>query len=375
MSRAIRFCHLIDSASSNPLLFNSVKYSDCKKFDYTVISLEPEGGLQRQMEGIGVESYSINCRSRGGFLRAITTLVKIFRQNNFDVVQVHSFDASLVGLIAASIARVTVRIFSGHHSHEVPLHKNHALLWLDSLLARRLATNVIAPSNNMKDIFVAQHKVPPNRIKVIVHGMDLDQWRESAQISNNIRGELGFENKTLFGAVGRLFWVKGFDTLIKAFAVATKEHDDIALIIAGGGTEESRLRDLISDLDAGEKIKLIGRRSDIAAVMNDLDALIHPSIAESFGLIYLEAFALAKPVIATRRGIAAEIVRDHHNGFLVEPESISEMHEAINKLIGSRNDWARMGSAARAAAERFSVKVTQAECDEHISSLVQGNRE
>lgn len=370
MSRPIRFCHLIDASTPNPLLFNSVKFSDRGKFIYTVISFAPEAALQEQMRSIGVRSFSINCLSRRAYPAALIKLIKHFRSGRFDVVQVHGFEASMVGLIAATIARIPIRLFSGHHSHEVPLYGNKHLMTVDSFLARRLATHVIAPSRNMKDIFVAKHHVPAEKIEVIEHGMDLDDWRTQAERNSAIRAEYEFGNKLLFGAVGRLFWVKGFDTLIRAFATAAESHDDIGLAIAGEGTDRQKLEGLIAELGMEEKIKLIGKRTDIAAVMNEFDVLIHPSIAESFGLIYPEAFTLGKPVIATRGGVAADIVRDGDNGCLINAGSVPEMADAIEKIIAAKDLWAAMGENAKAVAGRFSVAKTQAECDRFISSLI-----
>jgi glycosyltransferase involved in cell wall biosynthesis len=368
--RVIRQCHLIDASTANPLLFNSVKFSDPQKFEYTVMSFAPENALHDQMRKIGAKSSSINCLSRKNYPAALLRLIRHFRQERFDVVQVHGFEASMVGLLAAAISRVPVRIFSGHHSHEVPLYNNRRLLAVDSFLARRLATNVIAPSQNMKDIFVAKHKVPASKVEVLEHGMDLDHWRTQAGQPVNIRSEFGFENKVLFGSVGRLFWIKGFETLIRAFAAVAEKHDEIVLAIVGEGTERPQLESLISELGMGQKIKLTGKRADIAAVMNEFDVLVHPSIAESFGLIYPEGFALGKPIIATRGGISEDIVRDHENGFLINAGSISEMSDAINKMMEAKDTWQRMGENGRAVAERFSVVRTQAECDLFISSLV-----
>lgn len=370
-TRVIRFCHLIDASTSNPLLFNSVKFSDRSVFEYTVISLSPEGKLQEEMRSLGVESFSVNCMSRKQYPATVAKLVGKLMRGKFEVVQVHSFEASLVGLIAANLARIPVRIFSGHHSHEVPLYDSPRLLLADSFLARRLATHVIAPSKNMRDIFVAKHKVPPARIEVLHHGLDLSGWRKQAEQPSGLKDELGFENKLLFGAVGRLFWVKSFDTLITAFAAAAREDDQIALAIAGDGTDRSQLEELIDELGMLERIKLIGKRKDIAAVMNEFDVLIHPSIAESFGLIYTEAFALGKPVIATRGGVSEEMIRDGENGFLINARDVSEMRAAIAKMTELKEKWKLMGAAGRAVSESFSVEITQSACDRFVSSLVQ----
>ena len=97
---------------------------------------------------------------------------------------------------AAVMARVAHRIFSGHHSHEIPLHKNRKLMAVDSFLASRLSTDVIAPSKNMRDIFVRELKVPARKVHVIPHGIDLDEWSPEKFVDRTLRREYGVAAET-----------------------------------------------------------------------------------------------------------------------------------------------------------------------------------
>jgi glycosyltransferase involved in cell wall biosynthesis len=222
----------------------------------------------------------------------------------------------------------------------------------------------------MRDIFMSAHGVPPDRIKVLHHGLDVESWAESAREESGIRKEYEIEKKVVFLAAGRLFWVKGFEMLIRTFAGVSKKREDVVLLIAGEGADRQRLAELIKRLNVCDKVKLIGKRSDIASVMNDSDVLVHPSLAESFGLIYTEAFALGKPVIATRRGIAEELVLDGKSGYLIEIVSDDDLAEAFRKMLEREKDWNAMGRIGKQAVERFAVQQTQAEYDRFILSLV-----
>ena len=108
--------------------------------------------------------------------------------------------------------------------------------------------------------------------------------------------------KIVFGAVGRLFWVK-VRTLSSEPLPKLHRRDDVVLLIVGEGPERE-YRAAYKSSALGNKVILTGQRTDIAAVMATFDALLHPSLAESFGLILVEAMALGKPVAATKFGIA-----------------------------------------------------------------------
>ncbi len=359
----IKFCHLIDASLANPLLYNSIKYSNREKFDYTVITLAPEGQLQEQLRQIGVASFSLNYTSKRKWLSTLYRLYRFFRKEKTGIVQVHGFTASPIGLWAAKLARVPVTIFSGHHSHEVPLYKKRFLLFFDAFNGKYLARHVISPSEIMKDIFIRKYRIPSRKIVVIHHGFDLGEWRKNGGSGTEVRNELGLDNKVVFGAVGRLFWVKDFTTLVKAFSIVAAQRPETILIIAGEGDERKNLEKLIADSGLSKKVILTGKRNDIAAVINSFDVFVHTALAESFGMVYIEVMALGKPVISTRVGVAPEIVKTGENGSLIETGNPEALASAMLDLIDKKNEWEKMGDRNRSIAEEFAVQKTQALCD------------
>ena len=126
------------------------------------------------------------------------------------------------------------------------------------------------------------------------------------------------EDITLF-SLAYLVPEKGIDRLIKAFAEAFKDDDNIKLRIGGYGNKEEEYKKLSSDLGMDEKITFLGevKREDVVKEMNNCDGFVLPSEHETFGVVYIEALSLGKPVLGTKNGGAEDIIKDF-NGILVE---------------------------------------------------------
>ncbi|MDI1243722.1 MAG: glycosyltransferase [bacterium] len=359
--RRIKFCHIIDASTANPLLYNSIKHSDRKRFEYKVVSLAPHGVLHSQMAELGVDSLDLGYSKRAQAPTAFWRLFQYLKKERIEIVQTHLFDASLIGLSAARLARIPVRIFTGHHSAETPLHGKRMVTWVDGLSPRFLANRTIAPSAQMKEIFIRDVGVYEEKVAVIPHGFDLEGWRSRAS-EGNVRNQLGLGNQLMFLAAGRLSWTKDYRTMIEGFEASLGERDDAILAIAGGG-DDTLLRSLPAAKRLGDRLVFLGPRNDIASVMNACDVFVHTSLAESFGMVYIEAFALGKPLICTPTGIARDIVRDGKNGYLVRIGDAASVSEAVTKILSDRDRAVEMGAFGCTAADEFAIETTQAFCD------------
>ncbi len=366
------FCHIIDASTANPLLFNSIKFSDRTIFEYTVITLAPVGALQMEMAELGVECFSLNHVSRKQSFSSFLKVLSFFRRSGTQIVQTHLMDASIIGLAAARVAGVPVRIFSGHHSAETALSGRALLKFVDGFSPRFLSNHVIAPSEQMKDLFIRKFGVRSAKISVIPHGFDLGAIRNEAERSSNIREQLAIKGKTILLSAGRLNWIKDFETMIGGFEIAAAGVTDLVLLIAGHG-DRAAIEKLIETKRLAEKVFMLGPRTDLASIMKECDVFVHTSLAESFGMVYIEAFALSKPVICTPTGVAAEIVKDGVNGYFFEAGNAASFAAAIGKILEMRNKWPDMGKLGRMAAENFDVRKTQAICDKHSLQWL-GNR-
>ncbi|CAL80626.1 putative glycosyltransferase, group 1 [Bradyrhizobium sp. ORS 278] len=140
--------------------------------------------------------------------------------------------------------------------------------------------------------------------------------------------------------VGRLSPEKGVDDLICAAATA-----GVPLRIAGGGPEHERLR-----REAGPNVTFLGEisRTEVLREMSTTRALVVPSRwYEGFPMVVVEAFARGTPVLASRLGALAEIIRDRETGALNPPGNIAALASNIAEFAGDHALADRCGRSAR----------------------------
>ncbi len=143
-----------------------------------------------------------------------------------------------------------------------------------------------------------------------------------------MRRELGAgEADFLVGTVGRLERLKG--QAVGLEAVARLAHAGVAVryVLVGDGPERAALAE--AALAAGLDVAFLGHRSDVPVVLAGLDALLHPSWTESFGMVVVEGLLAGLPVVATDVGAAAAILADGRYGRLVPPGDAAAMTAAL----------------------------------------------
>ncbi|WP_394883542.1 glycosyltransferase [Clostridium baratii] len=184
----------------------------------------------------------------------------------------------------------------------------------------------IAVSNGLK----SDMKNYTNRnIDIIYNMVDTEKFRFDKN-KNLIKEN---RSKFIFSSVCYLMKKKGIDILLKAFKVAFNNDDTVELHIGGDGEERSNLEDLTKELGIQNKVKFYGylNRDSVVNLMKSSECFVLPSRYETFGVVYIEALALGKPVIATNTDAIFDIVNDN-NGIIVEKENIKQLSEALRYI-------------------------------------------
>jgi glycosyltransferase involved in cell wall biosynthesis len=166
-----------------------------------------------------------------------------------------------------------------------------------------------------------------------------------------LRHELGLEGPTLVFA-GRLAAQKSLEVGIEAARRA-----GVALVIAGEGPERAALERL-------GHARFLGplSRTAVLELFRAGDASLVSSAWENFPHTVVEALAVGTPVIATRTGGVAEVVRDGENGLLVEPGDVEALADAIRRYFAGLEEGLRAnaaGSVAEYAAERVYARLEE----------------
>jgi glycosyltransferase involved in cell wall biosynthesis len=130
-------------------------------------------------------------------------------------------------------------------------------------------------------------------------------------------------------ALGRLHQNKGFDTLLRALPLLPGTY----LWLAGEGPEEASLRSLARDLGVEDRVRFLGWRQDVPALMATADAFVCPSRHEPLGNVILEAWASGTPTVATAAEGPRDLLTSGEDGILVAIDRPDELARAINRVL------------------------------------------
>jgi glycosyltransferase involved in cell wall biosynthesis len=154
--------------------------------------------------------------------------------------------------------------------------------------------------------------------------------------------------------VGRMETLKGHASLLHALA-RLRDRNWTCWQVGGAQRAEERtyvddLRRLAAELDLGDRVKFLGRRSDVARILDAADIYCQPnSEADAFGLSFIEALGAQLPIVTTALGGALEIV-DDGCGLLVAPNDAIALAAALARLIDDPDMRHRLGAAGPARA-------------------------
>ncbi|TWT80125.1 GDP-mannose-dependent alpha-(1-6)-phosphatidylinositol monomannoside mannosyltransferase [Planctomycetes bacterium CA13] len=205
-----------------------------------------------------------------------------------------------------------------------------------------------------------------DRISIVPDGVDFEKY----QGVEPIRESLGLaEQEVVFGIVGTVTQRKGHDLLFAALDDVANQHPNTKLLVIGSWTDTAEDRTFYETLPERDRssIQFLGRRDDIAALMQSIDVLVIPSRFEGLGLVILEAMACGKPVIGSRVGGIAETVVDGVTGLLFENEDIAGLRDAMLRLVDDPALRRQMGAAGR---ERARIHYNRSEKMMQIWELV-----
>jgi glycosyltransferase involved in cell wall biosynthesis len=281
----------------------------------------------------------------------IDAIRRSIERYDISLIQSHGYKTDVYGYLAARKSGLPILATSHLWTRRTTSLRLYA--YIDQLILRRF-NHVVAVSDEIaKEIRAAG--VSPEKISVIDNGIDVDAFRST---SSEIGSEFRESEMRVVGAVGRLVIQKGFDYLLRAIPRILERFPSTKFLIAGEGTERSRLEILACELNISGQVQFLGARGDMPSVYAFFDVFILSSVDEGMPIALIEAMAAAKAVVATRVAAVPKLVIHGQTGLLVEPKNPEALSEAVCLLLENSALRERFGSAARTRIENhFSSKV------------------
>jgi glycosyltransferase involved in cell wall biosynthesis len=296
-------------------------------YEVRLVSMTPIEEMGRQALAGGLPIVSLNMRPGRADWRAFQQLVTLLRTWQPHVLTSFMYHANLLGRVAGKWAGVPL-IVSSIRSERNGSAVRDWLMRLTNWIDHSSSTN----SRQVADSLRKRGVLSGQKLGVIPNGVDVSALAASAGERLRVRDELGLgPTEFLWLAIGRLFEQKDYPGLLQAFQPLAGAPARLA--IAGRGVLLDQLQRQAKQLAIESRVRFLGVRHDIAALLGAADGFVLSSAWEGMPNVVMEALAAGTPVVATRVGGVPELVEPGKSGFLVPPRDPIALSQAMRQLM------------------------------------------
>jgi glycosyltransferase involved in cell wall biosynthesis len=309
--------------------------------------LDSLGTLGDELQREGFKTHVL--QRRPGFdWRCAARLAQVLRSEHVDVVHAHQYTPFFYALLGRGLARQPAILFTEHGRH-FPDRRRPKRVLANRLLMKR-CDRVVGVGEAVRQALVANEGIPPERVGVVLNGIDLSAYRVRPECPTGVRREIGVsDDDFMILQVARLDSLKDHPTALRALKKVAALLPNVRLVLAGDGPQRPEIERLVSELELASHVRLLGTRRDVANLLAATDVFLLTSVSEGIPLTVIEAMAAGVPVVATDVGGVGELVGDGTTGFLAPAGDDERIADSILRLA-RHPEWAR--GLGRAAADR-----------------------
>lgn len=330
-------------------------------FDVTVVCASSSKAAEIEARGVCLHTAPLTrAISPLGDLMALWNLYWFLRRERFDVIEISTPKASLIGAVASWLvgAPCVVHLLRGLAYQEQGWLTARLLRW-SQRVACRLSHRVVCISRSMMEQAVRDGLCGRDKIVVLgcgsSNGVDLQRFSppdESARME--ARRRLGIpEEAVVAGFVGRMTGDKGVAELVDAFTSLNERMPSLYLLLVGDYEARDHPPEwVVERIAQHNRIKHVGWQSDTLSFFSAMDFLVLPSYREGFGTVVLEAAAMELPAVVTNTLGGRDVVIEDKTGFCVPIRDVARLERAIEHLAESSDLRGRMGRSARRHVEQ-----------------------
>lgn len=318
------------------------KFIDKEKFQFDFVTMVSKLDFAEELEREGCKIYYLSTYAEDDKEKFTREVEEILDQGSYDVVHLHT--SWWRGFVLEEIAKRkgVPKIIVHCHNTDVFIKENQSReearkLHFEqrALLTEDKATDFLACSAEAAD-WLYGDRIAKEKVKIIPYAIEVDDYRYSETLREKYRKELKLkEDEYVIGHVGRFAYQKNHEFLIDVFGKAVQMEPKCKLLLVGIGELEQYIREKIKELGLEEKVIFLGKREDVASLMQAMDVFAFPSRFEGFGIVLIEAQAAGLKCIVSE-----------------EIPSIAKITENIEFLPFEEERWVEKLLEYRAGYER-----------------------
>ena len=275
---------------------------------------------------------------------------QLAREIQFDIICIHQSMVAIGPLLSGCCKTIPVVYYYHSPWHEELLVKKRSkgkprkrdmavasiMRWMEKRILIK-AARVIVLSQYMFDKVLEIHNYPPDKVVIIPGGVDLKRYhlpeggKASAKQSINLP-----QDKTIFLTVRNLVPRMGLENLIEAFNRTKTFKKNSILLIGGRGFLETRLREMVDNLNLKDSIRFLGHipDDDLPGIYRAADFFVLPTEKlEGFGLVILEAMACGTPVLGTPVGAIPEVIGPFDRRLIFDGTEWKDLKKKMEEVV------------------------------------------
>ncbi len=354
--KVLHICHSLHTGGLERIVVEMVRRGPEHGFTSQVATLSPGGELAALVEKLGGRWCSLDKRA-GLDWRLVGRIRKLARRMDADLLHAHNEGAGLYAGLAGRLGGRPVLCTR----HGLSFGAGSRGAWLRRA-AGWLCRRTVCVGRDVLRLAREKDHLPASRLALIPNGVDCEVFAPDPAARDRLRSELGVEpGQPVVISVGRLAPEKDYGLLLAAMAVMEKggraAGAQALLLLVGQGPERPGLEKLAGELGLGSRVRFLGDRRDVPALLNAADVFALSSLSEGVPMALLEAMSCGLPVAATAVGGVPEVVEHGRNGLLVHRREAADLAQALSQLLDEPDRARELGRAARERVlEHFSLE-------------------
>jgi glycosyltransferase involved in cell wall biosynthesis len=297
----------------------------------------------------GVKVVPLSMRKVVWASEAIAALVRLVRDEDFDIVHIHSQEAGLLGRLVAWSSGAQTILYTPQ-TLDIRRARWHRLYRLSERILARITSAVISVNESDRGRLIAWG-IPPQKVTTIHNGIDLTSFKEPID-ARGLRQSLGLDKyPPLVMQVGRLSAQKDPLAFVEGAAQVVRQYPRTQFALVGDGPLRDAVIARIRELGLGECVHWLGWHNDAFRLIGAANVVTLTSKWEGAPYALLEAMAWSRPVVATAVNGCPEIVVDGVTGFLVPPGDTTAWARRVRELLDNPAHANIMGQQGRKRVE------------------------
>ena len=296
--KVLQICVDLDGGGIDRYLFNYCSRISNIQFDFVIVDNGKVGILEEPIKVFGGKIYRVP-RQRGSLKKNYLVLKKIMTENTYDAVHVHLGYKSAVALLCAKNCGIKTRIAHAHIAYEPENFKQKIIRKIFSMLSKRYATSLLSCGADAGAWVWGKRCYRRGKVTIMNNAIETERYAYSSELRMMVRNDLGIAKDTfVVGHVGRLCEQKNQLRLLDIFNEINKKVSNSLLILVGRGAQEKEIQDKIKRLGLEGRVKLLGVRNDVHALLNAFDVFVFPSTHEGLPFTLIETQCNGLPALS-----------------------------------------------------------------------------